>query len=226
MFMDAFAIKIIAMILMVFDHVGSNFSGMPMWFNFIGRVVSPIFFYFIVEGFFHTKSKIKYMGRLFGSALIMQIIGVVFHIHNNIFLSLALAVLLMYVIDYTKNSKKYILGIICSLAVIIASFFSEASIFGVGMTLIFYFLRDKKFIMSVAYILFSLCVTGVFSTIGSGNAYEQLILFDPQWMMVFSIIFILLYNGKRGINNKFTKYLFYIFYPLHLVIIKIISMFI
>ncbi|WP_268869839.1 TraX family protein [Clostridium senegalense] len=160
--MDAFAIKIIAMILMVFDHVGSNFSGMPIWFNFIGRVVSPIFFYFIVEGFFHTRSKIKYMGRLFESALIMQIIGVVFHIHNNIFLSLALAVLLMYVIEYTKNSKKYILGIICSLAVIVASFFSEASIFGVGMTLIFYFLRDKKFIMSLAYITFSLWLSGFF----------------------------------------------------------------
>ncbi|WP_268869838.1 TraX family protein [Clostridium senegalense] len=66
----------------------------------------------------------------------------------------------------------------------------------------------------------------IFSNIGSGNAYEQLIINDPQWMMIFSIIFILLYNGKRGINNKFTKYLFYIFYPLHLVIIKIIAMFI
>ncbi|WP_230203571.1 TraX family protein [Bacillus massiliigorillae] len=34
--------------------------------------------------------------------------------------------------------------------------------------------------------------------------------------MVFAIPFILLYNGESGVNNTFTKYMFYFFYPLHL----------
>lgn len=41
-----------------------------------------------------------------------------------------------------------------------------------------------------------------------------------QWMMIFAIIFIYFYNNKRGIN---LKYLFYIFYPLHMIILMCIG---
>ena len=44
---------------------------------------------------------------------------------------------------------------------------------------------------------------------------ERLLYYDYQWMMVFSIPFILMYNGQRGPKNDFTKYLFYVFYPAH-----------
>ncbi len=37
-------------------------------------------------------------------------------------------------------------------------------------------------------------------------------------------IFILLYNGKRGFDNKVIKYSFYAYYPLHLIILGIMSM--
>lgn len=40
-----------------------------------------------------------------------------------------------------------------------------------------------------------------------------------------AIIFILLYNGKRGKDNKIIRYSFYIYYPLHLIILGIISLF-
>lgn len=49
------------------------------------------------------------------------------------------------------------------------------------------------------------------------------ILFDnPQWMMIFSLIFILMYNGEKG---RGLKWLFYIFYPLHIAVLYIISSF-
>ena len=40
-----------------------------------------------------------------------------------------------------------------------------------------------------------------------------------------AIIFILLFNGKRGKDNKIIRYSFYIYYPLHLIIFGIISLF-
>lgn len=39
---------------------------------------------------------------------------------------------------------------------------------------------------------------------------------NPQWMMIFSLPFILSFNEQKGRNNK---YLFYIFYPLHIFIL-------
>lgn len=69
--MSSFQLKIFAMILMVFDHLASYIPGMPVWFNFIGRIVAPIFFFFLVEGFFNTRSREKYAARLFAWSLVM-----------------------------------------------------------------------------------------------------------------------------------------------------------
>ncbi|MEH6942521.1 TraX family protein [Bacillus sp. JJ722] len=44
-------------------------------------------------------------------------------------------------------------------------------------------------------------------------------------MKVFAILFILLYNGKCGMNSVFTKSMFYFFYPVHLWAIYMIGYF-
>ncbi|WP_269719694.1 TraX family protein [Bacillus sp. AP8] len=115
------------------------------------------------------------------------------------------------------------LGIGATIVIAAISFITEASLYGTVMTLIFYFLKDKKMWMAIIYVFVSLGLT-----IGMASAYifEAMFIFDYQWAMVFAIPFILLYNGKRGLNNPITKYMFYIFYPLHLWIIYIISYFI
>lgn len=79
--------------------------------------------------------------------------------------------------------------------------------------------------MVLAYIVFSLL--GLVTMIGP-DFIDAAFLWDYQWMMVFAIIPILMYNGKLGISNKFIKWMFYWFYPVHLIVIvslaKIISM--
>lgn len=226
--LNSFTLKIIAMITMVLDHVytyiGQSGIDVPIWFGYLGKVAAPIFFYLIVEGFFHTKSKVKYLSRLASFGVVMIGIDKIIGIHNNIFLSLTLSVIMLMVIDYAKKSKKSYIYILATLAVVAigaAYMFTEASMFGLGMTLIFYLFRDKKIIMAIVYCLFSLMP--VFTCIGIPDAYQQLFLFDYQWMMVFALPLILMYNGKLGLENTITKWMFYIFYPAHLIALVLIG---
>lgn len=233
--LDGFKLKLLAMILMVFDHLPKAIPHTPIWFGYLGRLVAPIFFYFVVEGFFHTRDRRKYLGRLSswaaimygGSKLVMYLFPGEIPLHNNIFLSLALSVALMSVIEWAKDQKntgnkgKFFLGILGAMIVSALSIFTEASIYGVAMTLVFYCFRDKKLYMAIGYIIISLGLTVGFTL--NGLTYEQLFLYDYQWMMIFALPLILMYNGKRGLSTAFTKYMFYVFYPVHLWVIYIIG---
>ena len=44
-------------------------------------------------------------------------------------------------------------------------------------------------------------------------------LYALSTYMIFSVIFIILYNGKLGLSNKYIKYGFYLYYPIHLLIL-------
>lgn len=231
--LTAFQLKVFAMILMVVDHVYTYIPGMPMWMHHPGRIVSPIFFYFIVEGFFYTRSRTKYAARVLMWAAIMfagsTLIQFVFPrdqtLSNNIFLSLGVGIVLLGVLDYIKRTKKYAIGIPAAVVIAALGLFTEASIIGIGMVFIFYFFREKKVWLSITYLLFSLIE--VPSLLTSGEIFTDMGLFgyNNQWMMVFALPFFWLYNGKRGLNNTFTKYMFYIFYPAHLWIIYVIGYF-
>lgn len=232
--LNAFQLKIFAMILMVIDHLYTYIPGMPLWMHHPGRVVAPIFFYFVVEGFFYTRNRTKYATRVFVWAAIMfvgsQILQGLFPtdlgLNNNIFLSLGLGIVLLCAIDYIKRTNNYLIGIPAVILAVVGGVFTEASIMGVGMTLLFYFFRNKKTLLIISYSLLSLMeVPGL---IASGEVFTEMGMFgfNNQWMMIFSLPFILIYNGERGLNNAFTKYMFYIFYPVHLWIIYTVAYFI
>lgn len=220
-----FTLKIMAIIFMAMDHIYTYMNvafdnQVPIWFGYLGKLAAPIFFYLIVEGFYHTRSKNKYMQRLFSMAILMIAVDVIFNIHNNIFLSLGFAVAMLSMIEQAKLNPKgsQSRNIKIGLAIVfgIIGLFTEASIYGVGMVLIFYFLREKKVSMTIAYIIFS--IYGLATMIGP-EFIDAAFLWDYQWMMVFAIIPILMYNGKLGMSNKFVKWMFYGFYPIHLIVI-------
>lgn len=224
-----FTLKIMAIIFMAMDHIYTYMNvalnnQVPIWFGYLGKLAAPIFFYLIVEGFYHTRSKNKYMQRLFSMGILMIIVDLLFKIHNNIFLSLGFAIAMLSMIEQAKlsqkGSKKRIINIILAISFGVLGLFTEASLYGVGMVLIFYFLREKKVDMTLTYIVFSLA--GIIGFIGP-NFIEAAFLWDYQWMMVFAIIPILMYNGKLGISNKFIKWMFYWFYPIHLIVIVLIA---
>lgn len=206
--LNSFTLKIIMTILMVMDHIGQFFPNTPEYLRWIGRVVAPVFFFLATEGYIHTRDKIKYIKRLYLSSLIMFIGSVILwiifkdqdFIPNNIFFTLAVNLSLIYIREKKGNN------IIMYALLIFLALIAEGSYVATILILLFHYLKGHKKKMSLVYILVSL-----------------LMFPNIQWMQVFSLPFILMYNGKRGPNIK--KF-FYIFYPAHIWILFLISQFI
>lgn len=232
--MTSFALKIIALISMSFDHFGDAFIGHFSFLNLIGRLAFPIFAFQISEGYIHTKSIRKYFMRLFIFAIISQLpfnlflqkVSPTSTCELNIFFTLLLGLICMIIYDFFINLKGKILEYklfnieIRSIIGIVASFIIayigeilhvDYGFWGVIVIFSFYLFKNNKLAMIISYI--SLCIIryGVFIILtGFYINYIYSCIFT-----ILSILLIALYNGKQGYK---VKYLLYLFYPIHLLI--------
>ncbi|MDR1961859.1 MAG: conjugal transfer protein TraX [Gracilibacteraceae bacterium] len=72
--MSAFALKALACLFMLTDHIGAVFYMlMPVWLRWIGRIAFPIFVWFIAEGCARTRNIHRYLFRLGVFALLSEI---------------------------------------------------------------------------------------------------------------------------------------------------------
>jgi len=125
-------LKLVAMTLMVLDHTYEFFSYtnlIPIWFTWIGRLVFPIFMFTMSEGFYYTKSKEKYMLRLYTASALMGIFNYLivaifprvdgFSILNNIFGTFFITVFYLYFIEKLKENKSNDKSILSVIAVMV-----------------------------------------------------------------------------------------------------------
>ncbi len=224
--LNAFQLKILASVLMVLDHLRQFMPFMPLWFRYLGRIVAPIFFYLLVEGFFHTRSKGRYMARLLGAGLFMSLgSGILTEIlptdnplYNNIFFSLGLGVALMWAFEWSRSPRGRRLAWLAIALIMGASLFTEANLYGLMMVLVFYFHRGQPKLLATFYALGSLL-----PILRGPVSLHSLLYYDYQWMMIFALPFFFAYNGEPGPRTPLSKWFFYTFYPAHLWIIYIIS---
>ena len=241
---NGFQLKLFMAMLMVLDHLDHIPGFLPPWwaeiFHVITRCVAPFFAYMAVEGFIHTRNRLKYNGRLFLWAGIMFAGNFALNhllnadsltVYNNIFFTLAMGVLALnvwcYPVKSEKISPKAILALRILLAVpitVYACIAYEGSQAFVPFMLICYFLRNKVKIRNIA-----ICVLSVLLFIPTFVIYPSLemtikmLMFNSDWLVFTALPFMYLYNGKRGPKTKFSKYFFYIFYPAHLWILALIG---
>ena len=232
-------LKIIAIILMLLDHLWGTIIPGNQWMTLIGRMAFPIFAFLIVEGFFHTSDLKKYMKRLFIFGLISEIPfnliytgSIIFPFHQNVMFTLLLGLLIINEIDKLKNNKeikKKIIPILKIFLFLIISIigFVDYGVTGVLTIVVFYLFRGFK----LAWIgqLISLILLYIVFFEGQSvilNIFNHEYFLPLQSIGVLSLIFIWLYNGEKGKNNKLIKYLFYSFYPVHMLVIYLIYYFI
>lgn len=205
--LNGFYLKWIAIISMCLDHVGAVLFPQYLVFRIVGRLAFPIFAFLLVEGFLHTSNQNRYLLRLGMFALISEIpFDLAFQgellsfSHQNVFFTLFLGMLLLVI---QNRIRKNSFQILCSLIVILIAYFGRVDYNFVGLLFIlgFYYFRDSRRNQCICFIVLNLACFGI-ETI--------------QAVACVSAILILFYNGEKG---KSLKYFFYLFYPLHLLVI-------
>ena len=80
LFLDGTQLKLLALLFMLIDHIHYffEFTGkVPGVFFVIGRLSAYLFLFCMVEGFSHTRSRIKYFLRVYMMAVGM---GIIYHL--------------------------------------------------------------------------------------------------------------------------------------------------
>lgn len=226
--MNYFILKIIALICMTIDHVGMILLPEQPLFRALGRIAFPLFAFLLVNGFYHTKNRIKYFKRLFIFAIISEIpfdlaqFGTLCSFKvQNIFFTLFLGMLLMLICEYLtkkyKNKKLYfILTLFCALVMSYIGWVLriDYSWYGIFLIYSFYILYGTD-LKHMIYIVSSLIILNFIYCYTKGN--------DGQLVAVLAVPFLIEFKEEDIKINKCIKIIIYWYYPIHLLILYIIS---
>ena len=230
-------LKVIAMACMMIDHTASrlfrhaeafnepliSLGNHHMTWNYlmwsIGRLAFPLFAFLLVEGFQHTSNRKKYGRNLFVFALISVIPWILTHgghwysVFGNVFFTLffgflALCAVSQWETERQQNASEAFLSksntrlaiqvFACIVAPILLCCDFGSS--GVSFILLLYVLRHNRILQAA-----------------TGCCY-----LSSRWIAGLAFIPINLYNGRRGfIKGPIAKYLFYAFYPVHLLVLYV-----
>lgn len=196
----------------------------------IGRMAFPIYCFLLVEGFLHTRNVKKYALRLLLFAFLSEIpfdLALTSRIwdisYSNVFFTLVIALFAMWALSYVEKFAEFwkekqwdsflgtlVLVMAGVLVTAVCGGFAELVLktdygfAGVFAIIVMYLLRNTRVISFAAGIF----VLTIFS---SNTEILALCMLYP----------LMLYDGSRG---KSLKYVFYAFYPVHLLILALICM--
>lgn len=221
-------LKILSIIAMTLDHVGvfllSNTNPLYYIFRFIGRLTCPIMCYFIASGYLYTKNKTKYGLRLLLFMLISQVpfslvnTGEVLSMNLNVIYTLLLAYLSILVIDKSKDIS---INLVIVFLLFTLSLIGDWGGFAVLYTIIFFIFRDKKILKYtfISLINIALISFSIYYQVANHLAW-YLELYQLGLFLVIPVLE--LFENKKEEESKLSKWFFYIYYPLHLLIIYFI----
>ena len=226
-FLSGAWLKLIAILSMLIDHVNkaliypnlvSNdgvLTTVSNIFDIIGRIAFPLFCFMLVEGYFKTRSRKKYLLNLLIFGVISEVpfdmftTASFFNMNwNNVMFTLAFVLITIWIIDILKERMQklpktlwyfasFIIVIIMCIAAMYLSLDYEHHAILIGY--FFYLFHDMP-LLAIPF--------------GYASMYTQ-----PWALLGFGLT--LTYNGKRGKQNKMLNYWFY---PAHLLILGILRL--
>ena len=213
-------LKIIALATMLVDHVahfllrgqaewmeplfvvGSRQVSCYFLMRCVGRMAFPLFAFLIVEGFRHTHHRKAYGRNLLLFALLSEIPWRLLHpAGHNVMFTLLLGFLGMWAIERFKSNRRCLSVVLLGLFAFAFLFRADYGGAGFAFILLLYVLRRHLLLQAI---------------IGG-------CMLPMKWVPGLAFIPIALYNGRRGfIRGRWAKYLFYAFYPLHLLLLWLV----
>lgn len=244
-------LQLIAAIAMFIDHLtwvifpGYPMDALPIILHIIGRLAFPIFAFFIAEGYHYTRNKNKYMLRVFILALISHVPYMMASVpfqkygwlscisfatgegierflnQGTVLFPYFIGLVMLRINDIEKLKTWHKTLIFLGLCVL--AFPGDWSCIGSLVVVSIGSNRGKPLKQIIWAYIWIVCYAVVyFFAIDKIYAFIQL-----ATILVVPLLYF--YNGKKSeytMVNKVMRYFFYIFYPLHLLILGIIAMFI
>lgn len=233
---SSFALHIIAMLLMLCDHMWATVLSQYEWLTWIGRIAFPIFAFMIVEGYFHTHNLKKYLVRLLFWAVISELPfnlmcagSLIYPFHQNVLWTLLIGLLLITGIEKVKQKGKLVLTIIVFVAAALAGFvlglLAMVDYYGCGVwtVVLFYLFRKRKWWCFLGQLVGMIWINA--ELLGGQLLTLQLfgheVFISEQSLACLALIPIWLYKGKQGPHNKVIQIAFYAFYPVHMLVLSL-----
>lgn len=211
-------LKLLALLSMTCDHVGLQLFPEVLLLRIIGRLAMPIFAYMIAEGCRYTRNRKKYLLRMAGLAALCQVVYffAMGSLYQCILVTFSLSIGLIYATDRWQErrdsaSRALALGLLAAVFVLcvvlpdfLPGFEIDYGLMGVLLPVLIYFGKPSHHYLLAGLILLCLGTGGI------------------QWWSLAAIPLLSQYNDQRGKYN--IGKLFYIYYPVHLVVIYGLSL--
>ena len=234
------ALHILAMAFMLCDHLWGTIIPGNQWLNNIGRLAFPIFAFLIVEGYMHTRNLRHYVCRLVLFALISEIpfnlmlSGRFFYpVHQNVLWTFLLGLGLIHLNESARKKGNVLLTLFTAAATLILGMLlgtlAMLDYYGAGVAtvLIFYFFRGRRWWcfpaqFAALYYLNAEILGGLILELTIFGVSFSLL---QQSLAVLALIPIWLYRGRHGFHPKWFRWFNYLFYPVHMLLLWLISLF-
>ena len=257
-------IKYLALLAMTADHIAVICKPVP-GFRAFGDLAFPLFAFLLVEGFFHTRDRRRYEGRLLLATAVSEIpYDLAFSgrwmdvQHQNVCLTFFLALIAMELLERYGSGiwdKLVLTAVFCTLTEAAGA---DGGAWGMGLVLAFYFcektagtfanesvgpihsgcrqqadlnarLRQKQLQLTqsrgcnkrTAGISEHILKKEAFMKIAAAVLIGALAWQEPLWVLALMAVCLLLYDGSKGRGGF--RYFFYIYYPVHLLVLYFVG---
>lgn len=206
-------LKLIACAAMLLDHIGGYALAEFIPFRIVGRIAFPIYCFLLAEGTLHTKSPVRYLLRLLVCAVISELpfdlclAGMVTWQNQSVMVTLLLGAAMAFTIKKAPLWLKPL--VIFPFALLAALFQSDYGAMGIVIIALFLLTRQMPqslLLQAIGLFVIQLCF--------SAN--------NVQHCALAAMVPISLYSGQKVTHSPIVQWSFYLFYPVHLLILWLI----
>lgn len=212
-------VKAIACLAMLLDHIGAIF--VPGYYGYyilriLGRIAFPIYCFLLSEGAHYTRDARKYVLRLGVGAVVSEVpfdlafYGGLTLAHQNVMLTLLLGFAALEAWKHRPDWSR--LPIVAALAIAAEWLHTDYGAWGVALVVAFGVLREQprwKLVLVLAMILLAMDSAPI--PFLGGMPIEV--------FGMLALIPIFLYSGEKRGQGRGVQFLFYCFYPAHLLLL-------